>query len=98
MNGARGVLATTARSSPLPLAARQEVSSFLELFEGVPASSALLKELCEQPLHAPELCVFTLTATTRVVLQWYTDFGALVTVAERISASGILMPLVLGWR
>ena len=73
MNGARGVLATTARSSPLPLAARHEVSSFLELFEGVPASSAMLKELCEQPLHAPELCVFTLTATTRVVLQWYTD-------------------------
>ena len=75
MNGARGVPATTARSSPLPLAARHEVSSFLELFEGVPASSAMLKELCEQPLHAPELCVFTLTATTRVVLQWYTDFG-----------------------
>ena len=73
MNGARGVLATTARSSPLPLAARHEVSSFLELFEGVPASSAMLKELCEQPLHAPELCVFTLTATTRVVLQWYAD-------------------------
>ena len=70
---ARGVLATTARSSALPLAALHEVSSFLELFEGVPASSAVLKELCRQPLHAPELCVFTLTATTRVVLQWHTD-------------------------
>ena len=73
MNGARGVLATTARSSPLPLAARHEVSSFLELFEGVPASSAMLGELSQQPLHAPELCVCMLTATTRVVLQWMTD-------------------------
>ena len=75
MNGARGVLATTARSSALPLAARHEVSSFLELFEGVPASAAVLNELCQQPLHVPELCVCTLTATTRVVLQWNTDEG-----------------------
>ncbi len=73
MNGARGVLATTARSSALPPAARHEVASFLELFEGVPASAAVLSELCQQPLHAPELCVCALTATTRVVLQWSTD-------------------------
>ena len=73
MNGARGVLATTARSSALPLAARHEVSSFLELFEGVPASAAVLRELCQQPLHAPELCVCALSATTRVVLQWHTE-------------------------
>ena len=47
MNGARGVLATTARSSVLPPAARHEVASFLELFEGVPASAAVLSELCQ---------------------------------------------------
>ena len=73
MDGARGVLATTARSSVLPPAARHEVASFLELFEGVPASAAALKELCQQPLCEPELCVCALTATTRMCLQWSSD-------------------------
>ena len=73
MDAARGALANTARTLPLPLAARHEVSSFLELFQGVPASTAVLKELCKQPLSEPELCVRELTADTRVCLQWSTE-------------------------
>ena len=73
MDAARGALANTAHTLPLPLAARHEVSSFLELFQGVPASTAVLKELCKQPVSEPELCVRELTADTRVCLQWSTE-------------------------
>ena len=73
MDAARGVLAQTARSSPLPLAARDEVSSFLELFRGVPASTAVLKQMCEHYFCEPELLVQQLAADTRVVLHWVTE-------------------------
>ena len=70
MYGARGALATTSRSFVLPPAAVHEVARFLELFEGLPASAAVFKELCNQPLNEPELCVRVLSATTRLCLQW----------------------------
>ena len=73
MEAARGVLAQTARSSPLPLAARDEISSFLELFRGVPASTAMLKQMCEHYFCEPELLVQQLAADTRVVLHWVTE-------------------------
>ena len=50
MAGNRGVLAQTARSSPLPLQARAEIASFLELFSGVPATTPVLQELCQNPV------------------------------------------------
>ena len=73
MDAARGALAQTARTSPLPLAAREEVSRFLELFRSVPASTAVLKQMCGHPVCEPELLVHQLTADTRVVLQWLSE-------------------------
>ena len=73
MDAACGALANTARTSPLPLVARQEISSFLELFRGVPASTAVLKQMCASPVCEPELLVRQLSADTRVVLHWLTE-------------------------
>ena len=73
MDAARGVLAQTARSSPLPLQARAEIASFLELFSGVPASTPVLQQLCQNPVYEPELIVHGLSADTRVALQWLTE-------------------------
>ena len=70
MDGARGALATTSRGSVLPPVAVHDLACFLELFEGLPASAAVFKELCNQPLDEPELCVRALSATTRLCLQW----------------------------
>ena len=72
----RGVLAQTARSSPLPLQARAEIASFLELFSGVPATTRVLQELCSNPVNDQELLVHALAPDARVVLSWITQEAA----------------------
>ena len=76
MAGNRGVLAQTARSSPLPLQARAEIASFLELFSGVPATTPVLQELCQNPVYEEELLVHALSPDSRVVLSWITQEAA----------------------
>ena len=63
-----GVLAQCARSSPLPLPARAEIASFLELFNGVPATTRVLQEICSIPVLEHELPVHALAPDARVVL------------------------------
>ncbi len=65
-----GVLAQTARSSPLPLEARAEVAGFLELFNGVPATTRVLQEICSNPVNDQELLVHALAPDTRIVMSW----------------------------
>ena len=72
----RGVLAQCARSSPLPLPARAEVASFLELFNNVPATTRVLQELCNNPVNDHELLVHPLAPDTRIVLSWLSQEGA----------------------
>ena len=72
----RGVLAQTARSSPLPLQARAEIASFLELFNGVPATTRVLQEICSNPVLEHELLVHALAPDARVVLSWLTQEAA----------------------
>ena len=76
MAGNRGVLAQTARSSPLPLQARAEIASLLELFSGVPATTPVLQELCQNPVYEEELLVHALSPDSRVVLSWITQEAA----------------------
>ncbi len=76
MAGNRGVLAQTARNSPLPLQARAEIASFLELFNGVPATTPVLQELCRNPVYDEELLVHALSPDSRVVLSWITQEAA----------------------
>ena len=72
----RGVLAQCARSSPLPLPARVEIASFLELFNNVPATTRVLQEICNVPVLEPELLVHALAPDARVVLSWLTQEAA----------------------
>jgi hypothetical protein len=64
------VLAAVARVFPLPNDAQGRVKSFLELYEGLPDTSPVWQELVDAAIEEEELCVQTLSDTTRIVLSW----------------------------
>ena len=75
MSSSQGALATVARDSALPAEAQQTVQTFLELYEGLPASARVLQQLCDAIVDqtttdSVPMATKNLTATTRVVLEW----------------------------
>jgi hypothetical protein len=69
------MLANVARAFPLPNEAVGIVKGFLELYEGLPDTSPVWQELADAYV-CEDLCIQTLSDTTRVVLNWechYTD-------------------------
>ena len=74
MAQAPNALAAAGRALPLPDALPGRVASFLELYPGLPASTAVMRELLKTSMYEDELCVHTIDATTRFVLSWTTSY------------------------
>ena len=74
MAQAPNALAAAGGAPLLPEDVQSRVASCLELYPGLPASTAVIQELLKTPMYENELCVHTIDATTRFVLYWTTIY------------------------
>ena len=103
-----GLLATVAKDfGGLPCTVVRAIQSFLELFEGVPASVAVMEELLSEPLQPVTLAVHSLDASTRLLLEWRISQpqrvrgswvrSIQVRVSSQAGDDGPRLPVTEGW-
>ena len=94
MAQALNALATAGRALPLPEDVQSRVASCLELYPGLPASTAVMQELLKTTMYEEELCVHTIDATTRFVLSWTTLYEP----PTRTKPAKIIMQIQIKWQ